>query len=317
MRACFLDAGSVGNRLDWARLEAAVEDWRWYHTTDPTELHERIADVEVIVTNKVVIDEDAIAAAPDLKLICLTATGTNNIAIEAAAKRGIPVINVTGYATPAVSQHVLALMLAFATRWHAYDAAVGRGEWQSADFFCLLGYPIEELAGATLGLVGYGELGSAVARLGQAFGMRVLIAERPGADHIRDDRAPFEEVLAASDYLSLHCPLTESTRHLIDGAALERMKDTAVLINTARGGVIDSAALITALNNGVIAGAAIDVLDNEPPRDGHPLIEHKPANLIITPHTAWASRAARQRSIDSVADHIAAFRAGDDSKRVN
>ncbi|KEZ79193.1 D-2-hydroxyacid dehydrogenase [Salinisphaera hydrothermalis] len=317
MRACFLDAGSVGDRLDWSRLEAAADEWRWYHTTRPEELYERIADVDVIVVNKVVIDRKAIEAAPDLKLICLTATGYNNIDIEAAAERDIPVINVTGYATAAVSQHVLALMLAFATRWHDYDAAVARGEWQRAEFFCMHDYPIEELDGATLGIVGYGELGAAVARLAEAFGMRVIVAERPGAERVREGRMPFEDVLAASDFLTLHCPLTEHTRGLIDAAALARMKDTAVLINTARGGVIESRDLIDALENGVIAGAAVDVLDHEPPRDGHPLLEHKPANLIITPHTAWASRAARQRSIDGVAANIAAFRAGDDSARVN
>lgn len=317
MRACFLDAGSVGDRLDWSRLEDAADEWHWYHATTPNKLQERIADVDVIVTNKVVIDRQAIEAATDLKLICLTATGTNNIDVDAAAERGIPVINVTGYATAAVSQHVLALMLAFATRWHDYDAAVAQGAWQRAEFFAMHDYPIEELDGATLGVVGYGELGAAVARLAEAFGMRVLIAERPGADHVREHRVPFEEVLAASDYLTLHCPLTECTRGLIDAAALARMKNSAVIINTARGGVIDSRALIDALDNGVIAGAAVDVLDNEPPRDGHPLIEHKPANLIITPHTAWASRAARQRAIDRVADNIAAFRAGDDSGRVN
>ena len=317
MRACFLDAGSVGNRLDWSRLDAAADEWRWYHATSENELPERIADVDVIVTNKVVIDRRAMESAPALKLICLTATGYNNIDIDAAAERGIPVINVAGYATAAVSQHVLALMLAFATHWHDYDAAVASGAWQRAEFFCMHDYPIEELDGATLGIVGYGELGAAVARLAEAFGMQVAIAERPGAEHVRDGRLPFEEVLAASDFISLHCPLTERTRGLIDEAALARMKNTAVIINTARGGIIDSRALIDALDNGVIAGAAIDVLDHEPPRDGHPLLTHKPANLIITPHTAWASRAARQRAIDGVADNIAAFRAGDDSRRVN
>lgn len=317
MRACFLDAGSVGGRLDWSRLEAAADEWRWYHATTADEVQERIADVEVVVTNKVVLDRRAIEAASDLKLICVAATGSNNIDIDAAAEHGIPVINVTGYATAAVSQHVLALMLAFATRWHDYDAAVARGAWQRAEFFCMHDYPIEELAGATLGIVGYGELGAAVARLGEAFGMHVLIAERPGADRVREHRVPFEDILPASDYLTLHCPLTEHTRGLVDAAALARMKNTAVVINTARGGVIDSRALIDALDNGLIAGAAIDVLDHEPPRNGHPLLEHKPANLIITPHTAWASRAARQRAIDGVADNITAFRAGDDSRRVN
>lgn len=317
MQACFLDAGTVGGQLDWSKLEASAEHWQWYHHTSEEQLHERLNGVQIAVTNKVVIDRQAIEAATELQLICLTATGYNNIDIAAAAERGIPVINTTGYATPAVSQHVLALMLAFATRWHDYDAAVTQGQWRHSNFFCLLDYPIEELAGATLGIIGHGELGAAVARLAEAFGMRIAIAERPGAQQIRNGRMSLERVLEISDYLTLHCPLTESTQNLIDADALARMKSSAVLINTARGGIIDSLALIDALNRGVIAGAAIDVLDNEPPRDGHPLIDHKPGNLIITPHTAWASRSARQRAIDGVAEHITAFRNGDNSKRIN
>src|SRR5699024_6539118 len=178
-------------------------------------------------------------------------------------------------------------------------------------------YPIEELAGATLGIIGFGELGAAVARLGEAFGMRIAISERPGATHARPGRKPLEEVLETSDYLTLHCPLTPETHGLINADTLARMKPGAVLINTARGAIVDSEALVDALERSVIAGAGLDVLDAEPPRRGHPLDDRKPDNLIITPHTAWASRGARQRAIDSVADNINAFRHGDDSGRVN
>ncbi|WP_423823212.1 D-2-hydroxyacid dehydrogenase [Salinisphaera sp. SPP-AMP-43] len=317
MRACFLDAGSVGERLDWSKLENAVDQWQWFHNTKRDEVALRLADVDIAVTNKVILDAETIDAAEQLKLICVAATGTNNVDTAAAARRGIPVINVSGYSTPAVAQHVLALMLAFATRWHDYDRAVARGAWQASEFFCLLDYPIEELAGATLGIVGYGELGAAVARRATAFDMEVLISERPGAEQVRDSRLSFPEVLERADFLSLHCPLTEATHHLIDRDALARMKSSAFLINTARGPIVDSQALLTALREQQIAGAAIDVLDHEPPREGHPLLDAELDNLIVTPHTAWASRAARQRVIDGVADNIAVFCAGDDSRRVN
>lgn len=318
MRGCFLDAGSVGADLDWTRLRGALDDWQWHHNTRPAQLAERLAGVAVAVTNKVVLDAEAIAGARHLRLICVAATGYNNIDLDAAAARGIPVVNVTGYATRSVSQHVLALMLAFATRWRDYDRAVAAGAWQRAEFFCLLDYPIEELAGRTLGLVGYGELAAAVANLAEAFGMRIVVAERPHAERLRPGRTAFDDVLGQSDYLSLHCPLTATTRGLIDAAALARMKPGAVLINTARGAIVDSQALIDALRAGAIAGAAIDVLDREPPpREGHPLLAAELDNLIITPHSAWASRSARQRVIDGVADNIAALLHGDDSARVN
>lgn len=317
MHACFLDVGTVGNDLDRTRLEKMADRWDWYHSTTRAELCERLTGVDIVVTNKVVLDRAAIKAAGHLKLICLTATGYNNIDLEAAAERGIPVMNVTGYATAAVAQHVFALILAFATHWREYDAAVSRGAWQRSEFFCLHAYPIEELAGQKLGIVGHGELGGAVERIGRAFGMEVLLAERPGAVRIREGRTAFEQVLAEADYLSLHCPLNEQTRGMVDAEALARMRETAVLINTARGGLLHSDALIDALENGDIAGAAIDVLDREPPGEDEPLIQRKPRSLIVTPHTAWASRSARQRAIDSVADNIAAWLAGDDSKRVN
>ncbi|MES1926418.1 2-hydroxyacid dehydrogenase [Salinisphaera sp. T31B1] len=317
MRGCFLDAGSMGGSLDWAPLETALDDWRWHHNSDAGQLDERLSDVEIAVTNKVVLDADTLAKAKALRLICVAATGVNNVDTDAAAERGIPVVNVTGYATPAVSQHVLALMLAHATRWASYDAAVKRGDWAAGEFFCLLDYPIEELAGQTLGLVGHGELGQAVGRLAEAFGMHVLIAERPNARQIRNGRIALPEVLERADMLSLHCPLTEDTRHVIDDTALARMKSTAFLINTARGGLIDSQALIAALRAGRIGGAALDVLDAEPPPADHPLTQPDIPNLIVTPHSAWGSRGARQRMLEGVAANIAAFGRGETPNRVN
>ena len=317
MQGVFLDAGSVGDDLDWQAIDNAASGWQTFHNTTAEQIGPRIENADIVVTNKVVLDGDTIKAAPNLKLICVAATGVNNIDTTAAAACNVPVINVTGYASPAVSQHVLALMLAFATRWADYHRDVMAGAWQRSEFFCRLDHPIEELAGKTLVIVGYGELGEAVAKRAAAFDMHIVIAERPDAATVRPGRLDFDSALAQADYLSLHCPLTDATHHLIDEAALARMKDTAFIINTARGQIIDSPALITALRNGQIAGAAIDVLDNEPPRDGHPLIEADLPNLIITPHTAWGSRAARQRMLDGVAANIQAFAAGDDSGRVN
>ena len=316
MQGCFLDAGSVGADLDWARLEHALEDWTWHHNTAADTLGRRLAGAHVAVVNKVVLDAQTIAQANALRLICVAATGVNNVDLEAAAARGIPVINVSDYAAPAVSQHVLALLLAFATRWRDYDTAVRTGAWSRSEFFCVLDYPIEELAGQALGLVGYGTLAAAVAERARAFDMRILIAERPGAASVRQGRMAFEQVLEQADAISLHCPLTPATERLIDAAALARMKPTAVLINTARGAIVDSAALAAALRAGTIAGAAVDVLETEPPPADHPLLCADLPNLIVTPHSAWASRGARQRVIDGVAGHIEAFRAGDASARV-
>lgn len=317
MQGCFLDAGSVGAGLDWQRLTATLDDWHWHHHSTPEQVAERIDGMQVVITNKVVIDADVIAQSPSLELICVAATGVNNVDLQAAAEHNIPVVNVTGYATPAVSQHVLALMLGHATRWADYDRAVKRGGWAASDFFCMHDFPIIELEGRTLGLVGYGELGSAVARLAEAFGMHVLISERPGASTIRDGRTAFNDVLAAADFISLHCPLTDDTQRLINADALKRMKPDAMLINTARGGIVDSHALIAALRAGDIGAGAIDVLDKEPPTDGHPLLADDIPNLIVTPHTAWASRNARQRMLDSVAIHIEDARRGEYHSRVN
>lgn len=315
MNGCFLDTGSMGSGLDWTAIDSTLEHWDWYHTTSRNQLDARLAGMDIAVTNKVVLDADAIATS-NLRLICVAATGVDNVDLNAARQQSIPVVNVTGYATPAVSQHVMALLLAHATRWRDYDAAVRRGDWSASEFFCLLDYPIEELAGQTLGIVGYGELGQAVARLAEAFGMQILVAERPGADRIRSSRVAFEAMLERADAISLHCPLTEDTANLIDARALSRMKPTAFLINTARGGLIEVPALIEALREGTIAGAAVDVLSHEPPPADHPLLNARLPNLIITPHCAWGSRGARQRMLDSVATHIDAFGNGELVDRV-
>ena len=310
MRAAILDAESLGPDLDHTRLEACVDAWDWYARTAPEEVAARIAPAAVVVTNKVALDAHAFAAAPHLRLVCVAATGVNNIDLDAAAHHGVTVCNATGYATPAVVQHTFALMLALATRLEAYHHAVRAGAWSRAPHFCLLDYPIQELAGATLGIVGHGELGRAVAALGRALGMDVQIAARPGSATAPPDRVAFPELLARADVLSLHCPLTEATQGLIDGRALAAMKPTGLLINTARGGLVDAPALAGALQRGDIAGAGIDVLEREPPPRNHPLLAEAIPNLIVTPHCAWGTGAARQRLVTQIAANIEAFRAG-------
>ena len=262
-----------------------------------------------MISNKVRLDAAAFAAAPQLRLVCVAATGTNNVDLDAAQRHGVTVCNVRGYATPAVVQHVYALILALTTRLPDYQRDVANGRWQASPYFCLLDHPIRELAGRTLGIVGYGELGSAVARVAAAFGMSVLIAQRAGSA-AQAGRLALTELLPLVDILSLHCPLTPQTRGLIGAQELALMKPDALLINTARGGLVDEAALAAALRGGKLGGAGIDVLSEEPPRDNNPLLATDIPNLIVTPHIAWASREARQRVIDAIAANIRAFLAG-------
>jgi len=314
--AVFLDRATVARGdLDLTRLQSACARWSFYDYTRPEETATRLTGAQVAVTNKVLLDRAALAAAPDLRLVCLTATGTNNVDLDAARHLGIAVANVTGYATAAVVQHVFALMLAHATRLLDYRAAVAAGAWSTSPQFCLLDFPIFELAGKTLGIVGYGELGRAVARVAQVFGMGVLIAQRPGGPP-QEGRLPLAELLPRVDVLTLHCPLADNTRNLIGAAELARMRPTALLVNTARGGLVDGKALAAALRAGTIGGAALDVLSVEPPPLGHPLLAPDIPNLILTPHTAWASREARQRVLDEVAENIHAFAAGERRNRV-
>jgi glycerate dehydrogenase len=305
--AVFLDTGTVDRGdIDWSPLHQPALVWRLHRQTPPERIAERIRDARVVVTNKVRLDRAAIAAAPALELIQVAATGTDNVDLEAARKRGVAVRNVAGYATASVVQHVFALILALTNRLTEHVDAVARGRWTASDTFCLLDFPFHELAGRRLGVVGYGTLGRAVARAAACFGMEVLVAERRGAVP-RPGRRAFEEVLEQAHVLSLHCPLTPETRHLIGAAELARMRRDALLVNTARGAVIDTAALAEALRRERIAGAGIDVLDTEPPPERHPLLRLRHPRLVVTPHVAWASRESRQRLVDGIGRSIAAF----------
>jgi glycerate dehydrogenase len=317
MRGVFLDRDTIDTGdLDWSGLEASLTDWRQYGNTSPEQVGERIANAELVVTNKVQLNDAALAAAPRLRLICSAATGTNHIDVAAAIRHGITVCNVRAYATNSVVQHVFVLMIALAGRFIDYCAAVTEGRWRHAPRFCLLDYPIHEIAGRTLGIVGYGELGRAVARIAECFGMEVLVAQRPGGPP-QDGRLPLDELLARIDVLSLHCPLTPETRGLIGERELTLMKPDALLINTARGGIVDEAALAASLRAGRLGGAGVDVLTVEPPAAGNPLLAPDIPNLIVTPHIAWASRESRQRLVDEVAQNIRAFAKGEARNVVN
>jgi len=311
VKGVFLDLASVDTGdLDLATLRQSLDAWTLHGETAAEQVAERIAGHEVVVSNKVVLDREVLLGADALKLVCVAATGTNNVDLEAARERGIVVSNVVAYATPAVVQHVFALTLALYTRLFDYDRWVREANWQRSRLFCSLEFPIRELSGKTLGIVGYGELGRGVAQVGEAFGMRVLVAERPGASSVRPGRVALADLLPQVDVLSLHCPLTEQTRNLIGPQELAAMKSDAILINTARGGIVDEVALAEALCRGTLGGAGIDVLTKEPPREGNPLLDPDIPNLIVTPHTAWASHESRQRLVEEVAENIRAFRAG-------
>jgi len=317
MRAVFLDFATVstGADLDPANLLGALPGLELHDRTADGEVDGRIAGAAVVLLNKVQMNRARIEASPALRLIALTATGTNNVDLDAARERGVAVCNIRDYCTASVVQHVFATVLSLTHHLREYDRALKAGAWEREAQFTMLHFPVRELAGRTLGIVGYGTLGRAVARVAEAFGMRVLVANRVDAPPA-EGRVPLATLLAEADVLTLHCPITPATRHLIDAAALARMKPDAVLVNTARGALVDAAALADALRGGRLGGAAIDVLDGEPPAPGHPLLAPDLERLIVTPHTAWAALEARQRSIDELALNVRDFLAGGRRGRV-
>lgn len=315
----FLDAATYGDMA----LDRFTEKWNCavYQVTPPSETTQRLAGCSIAVTNKVVIDETVLKApqARDLKLIVVAATGTDIIDRESAAKRGIPVCNVPGYATQSVAQFTLALIMELAACVGKYSEAVKAGEWQRSPVFSLLTYPTFELTGKKLGIVGYGNIGRAVGRMAGVLGMEILIAARPEAGGAAArGRTPLAQLLRGADIVTLHCPLTPTTRHLINERNLALMKPTAFLINTARGALIDEDALISALRTGAIGGAALDVITQEPPPADQPLIAAAKEldNLILTPHTAWSARESRERLLREVEENIIAYLQGRPRNRV-
>lgn len=303
LSAVFLDHASLDQGdLDLQGLRDSADGLTLYDVTAPQQVAERIGEHQVAITNKVVIDEDVMQACPNLKAILIAATGTNNVDLQAASRRGIAVYNCQAYGTPSVAQHTLMLMLVLITRYDSYRRAVEQGDWQGSSQFCLLDYPIGELSGRTLGILGYGELGREVGRLASAFGMRVLVGSIPGREH--PDRPALAQLLPEVDVLTLHCPLTDATRGMIGAAELAVMKPGSLLINTGRGGLVDEQALVDSLRSGHLAGAGVDVLTEEPPVNGNPLLDAGLPNLVVTPHCAWGSREARQRIVGQLADNL-------------
>lgn len=309
MRAVFLDADTLGRDVDFSPLEAAAELKTW-GTTPSDRVAERIADAEAVITNKVVLDDSHFAAAPHLALIVVTATGVNNIDVDAARLRGIRVVNAIRYARPVLVQHTFSLILALSNHLVDYVEDVRAGWWQQSTMFCRMDYPIMELAGKTLVVLGYGDLGKGVARLGAAFDMDVRIAAGPGRDIGEVDGFPRQrlvDLLPVADVLSINCLLSDATRDLIGAEELRAMKPSALLVNTARGGIVNEQALASALREGEIGGAGVDVLTQEPPVNGNPLLADDIPNLLVTPHCAWASREARQRMVIQSGENLQAF----------
>lgn len=309
-RAVFLDHQSLDlGDLDLSPLHAQFDELQLHPSTRPDQVAERLQGATAVISNKVMIDAAAMEANPQLQLILVAATGTNNVDLATARLRGVTVCNCQGYGTPSVAQHTLALLLALATRLCDYRQAVTDGRWAAASQFCLLDFPIVELQGKTLGLLGHGELGGAVARLAEAFSMRVLSGQIPGRP-ARAERLPLDTLLPQVDALTLHCPLNDHTRHMIGARELALLKPGALVVNTARGGLIDEQALADALRSGHLGGAATDVLSVEPPVNGNPLLQADVPRLIVTPHSAWGAVESRQRIVGQLSENAEAFFAG-------
>ena len=310
MKIAILDRCTVTNGdISFAPIEA-VGEVRYFDLLPPADVPAAIGDCEAVIVNKAKITAEVMDACPNLKFVGLFATGYNNIDVAAADERGIVVCNVPGYSTDSVAQHTIALMLHFATRADDYAASVAAGDWVKSKAFSYFKYPVYELSGKTLGIFGYGTIGRAVAKIALAFGMTVIATARSHTNGSEGEVTfvDADTLFAQSDYLSLHCPLTPDTERVINTRTLALMKPTAVLINTARGGVTDEDAVVEALNEGRLRGAGIDVLCEEPMRDDHPYLAAK--NCYVTPHVAWGSIEARMRLVDIVAQNLKAFELG-------
>ena len=317
MRAVFLDKQTFSSTIDFSVIEQLVTQLVCYANTSPTEVIQRCLDADIIITNKVQLTAEILSALPKVKLICISATGYNNVDIEAARHLNIAVTNVSGYAGQSVAQYIFAQLLEYYQQTSHHNSNTEQGLWSSNDTFCYHGNSISELAGKTLGIIGYGSLGKAVADIAQAFNMKVLISERPQASTIRVERVSFDQIIEQADIISLHCPQTSETESFINKNVLSHMKNTAVLVNTARGALIDESALLDALKTKKIAYAILDVLTQEPPAADHLLLNNKLNNLKITAHIAWASIEAQQRLIELLSQNIIAFSQGERLNRLD
>lgn len=306
-RIVFLERNTIQANF---RRPSFAHEWIEYGETFSEQVVERLRGATIVISNKLPLRAPELSQLPELKLIAIAATGSDNVDLDYCRRHDIGVSNARGYAVNSVPEHVLMMILALRRNLLAYRVDVQDGTWQQSKQFCLLTHELRDIKGSNLGIIGYGSIGKAMARLGESVGMRALISEHKGAASIREGRSPFNEVLRRSDVVSLHCPLTRETRDMFGPAEFEMMKRDSLLINTARGGLVDDAALIEALQNGLIAGAGFDALREEPPRQGNPLVDLNLPNFILTPHVAWASNEAVQALADQVIENIEAFIAG-------
>jgi glycerate dehydrogenase len=306
-RVVFLDRSTLKANV---RRPAFAHSWQEYPVTAVSELPERLRGATVAITNKVPLRAETLRQLPELRLIAIAATGYDIVDLAYCKANDIAVANIRNYAVHTVPEHAFALITALRRNLLAYRQDVERGRWQQCEQFCFFDHPIRDLHGSTLGIVGEGALGQATAHIGRGFGMQVLFADHAPPKAPNVEFTPFEQVLEQSDVISLHVPLSPATRHMIGLEELRRMKRSAILVNTARGGLVDEQALVQALREGLIAGAGFDVLSSEPPKEGNPLLELRLPNFILTPHIAWASDGAMQFLADQLIDNIEAFTAG-------
>jgi glycerate dehydrogenase len=315
-KVVFLDRATIPLQIELPKLPFDHQ-WLEYDLTSPDQIVERLQDAQIVITNKVVLDRDVLSQLPKLKMIAIAATGFNNVDVQCCQELGIAVANVQGYATQSVPEHVIAMMFALKRNLKGYHNDIAAGEWQRNKQFCFFTHPISDTAGSTLGVIGSGALGQATATLAKALGMQVVFAERKGVEQCREGYVPFEQVLATSDVVTLHCPLNDETRHLIGRQELNSMKPSSIIINTGRGGLVDEEALVDALKQGVIRGAGFDVFTDEPADESNSLIAnmHLP-NLLLTPHIAWGSDSSIQNLANILMDNISAFVAGETQNRI-
>lgn len=307
MRAVFLDRSTIDNAIDLTPIEAQIDNVTYFEHTTKDKIIYRAQFAEIIISNKVVLDSETLVQLPKLQLICVAATGTNNVDLEAAKRLGIAVCNVSSYSTTAVAQYVFALLLEAMQKTSQHIVSTRQGHWQNSPIFCHISAPINELAGKKLAIIGYGEIAQSVAKIAQAFAMQVLVAERQGSTQIRDGRVSFEQAMATADIITLHCPQTPATENMINSKSLALTKKGVILVNTARGGLVNSRDLLSALKTKHIGYAILDVLEQEPPPKDHPLINANLDNLLLTAHIAWGSLQAQSRLIAGIANNINSY----------
>jgi glycerate dehydrogenase len=313
-----LDAGTVDLEdmdLSLLKKQGSVQ---LYNNSMENEIVERAKDAAAVITNKCLLRASTLERLKSLKLICVAATGVNNVDLEAAQKLGIAVTNVAGYCAQTVVEHTFMLMLAFSHRLLEHHSAVLRKDWSASPYFALFDYPYSDLEGKTLGIVGYGTIGKRVEKIAKGFGMQVLVAKIPGRKYpASEKRLPLEKVLKQSDFVTLHCSLTKETHHLMNTKSLALMRRSSVLLNLSRGAVVNEWAVAEDLQAGRLAGYGADVLEQEPPPPDHPFFQDQvKSKVLLTPHIAWASKASRQRLINEIAANIASFKSGKNRNRI-